>query len=71
MVKLPLHKMARAYTKDDVIGAALMRFQPLGVERCAALETMFISFYDEVGKDKFRIYSSVTPEAMKEWFNKC
>lgn len=64
--------MAKAYTKDDLVSAFLMRFikaQPIITEQqIEKLETMANKFYDEVGKDKFREYASVTPAVMKEYF---
>lgn len=64
--------MARGYTKDDLVGAFLMRFiqaQPVITEQqIENLENMANNFYDEVGKDKFREYASVTPAVMKEYF---
>ena len=59
--------MAKAYTKDDIVGAFLMRFIKVGLD-ITNLEIMANSFYDEVGKDKFRSYGSVTADTMKEYF---
>lgn len=65
--------MARGYTKDDLVGAFLMRFikaQPVITEQqIENLEAMAERYYDEVGKDKFREYASVTPAVMKEYFD--
>jgi hypothetical protein len=60
--------MGKAYTKDEVIGAALLRFKPLGEEYAKKLLPMYQAFYDEKGKDIFRTYASVTPAVMKEYF---
>lgn len=59
--------MARGYTKEDVISAYLMRFVKAGID-FAILAENAEKFYEEVGKDKFREYASVTPEVMKEYF---
>jgi flagellum-specific peptidoglycan hydrolase FlgJ len=60
--------MARAYTKEDIVGAFLMRFIKAGLD-ITNLEIMANNFYDEVGKEKFRTYSSVDAQAMKDYFN--
>lgn len=63
--------MAKAYTKEDLVGAFLMRFVTcplITVEQVERLEAMAEEFYDKVGRDKFREYASVTPEIMREYF---
>lgn len=64
--------MARGYTKDDLVGAFLMRFikahEVITEQQVENLEIMANNFYDEVGKDTFREYASVTPAVMKEYF---
>jgi len=60
--------MARAYTKEDVINAALWRFNKQPKEVVAKLKELFEKFYDEKGKTLFRTYASVSPIAMKEYF---
>ena len=62
--------MAKAYTKDDLVGAFLMRFITcplITIEQVEKLEQMANNFYDSVGRDKFRDYASVTPAVMKEY----
>ena len=59
--------MAKAYTKEDIVEAALMRFT-LGSINISKLRPMYDKFYDTVGKDEFRKYASVTPEVMKNYF---
>ena len=63
--------MARAYTKEDLVGAFLMRFikahQVITVEQVERLEQMANTFYDSVGKTKFREYACVTAETMQEY----
>lgn len=58
--------MAKAYTKSDVIEAALLRFRLAKVDT-TKLEVMFSDFYDEKGKDTFRKYASVDADCMKIW----
>ena len=62
--------MGKAYTKEDIINAALMRFQTLGEEYISTLRPMYEKFFDEKGKDTFRTYASVTPAVMKEYFER-
>jgi len=60
--------MARGYTREDIIGAFLMRFIKANLD-ITSLEIMANNFYDEVGKEKFRTYASVDAQAMKDYFN--
>jgi flagellum-specific peptidoglycan hydrolase FlgJ len=60
--------MARGYTREDIIGAFLMRFIKANLD-ITSLEVMANNFYDEVGKEKFRTYASVDAQAMKDYFN--
>ncbi len=55
-----------AYTKEDLVSAFLMRFIKAGLD-ITNLEIMANSFYDEVGRDKFRIYATVDAEVMREY----
>jgi hypothetical protein len=55
-----------AYTKEDLVSAFLMRFIKAGLD-ITKLEIMANSFYDEVGRDKFRIYATVDAEVMREY----
>ena len=54
-----------AYTREDVVEAALFRFPVTSREK---LTKMYYDFYDTKGKEEFRKYASVTPEAMKKYF---
>jgi hypothetical protein len=58
--------MAKAYTKEDLIGAFLMRFIKAGLD-ITNLEIMANEFFDKVGRDKFRSYASVDAEVMREY----
>ena len=54
------------YSKQLIVDAFLHRFRlhNVSVEK---LEPMANSFYDEVGKDKFRVYASVDAAAIREY----
>jgi hypothetical protein len=53
------------YTKDFLVSAFLSRYVSLDDDKFSALETMANTFYDEVGRDKFRIYCSLDAAALK------
>lgn len=59
--------MATGYTKDFLVSAFLSRYYTLPSEKFDSLEKMANSFYDEVGKDKFRVYCSLDANAIKEY----
>ena len=59
--------MARGYTREDLIGAFLMRFIKGGVD-ITKLEIMANNFYDEVGRDKYRLYTNTDATTMREYF---
>jgi len=60
--------MAKAYTRDDIIGAYLMRFLKNDLD-ISVLAKNADTHYDKVGKEQFRKDASVDAEAMKEYFN--
>jgi hypothetical protein len=58
------------YTKDFLIDAFLDRFVTcslVSVDQMEALEIMANNFYDEVGRDKFRVYASLDADAIKNY----
>lgn len=57
------------YTKELLVNAFLHRYVIGGVtmENIEKLETMASKFFDEAGRDKFRVYAQVTPKAIKEY----
>lgn len=59
--------MAAAYTRDFLIDAFLSRYYSLSEEKFAELEIMANKFYDQVGKEKFRVYCSLDAEAIKKF----
>ena len=58
--------MAVGYTKELIVDCFLHRFRLFGLD-VTNLEKMANSFYDEVGKDKFRVYASVDAACVKEF----
>lgn len=62
--------MAAGYTKEFLIDAYLDRFincPKISVEEIEELEANAIRFYDEVGKDKFRVCASLDAEALRAY----
>jgi hypothetical protein len=59
--------MALAYTKDFLINVFLHRYRCLSQDKVDGLRTIASSFYDTAGRDKFRMYACVTPEAVREY----
>lgn len=60
------------YSKDFLIDAFMHRFihcPLLSIEKLEELEAMALSFYDEVGRDKFRVYTSLDADAIKAYKN--
>jgi hypothetical protein len=59
--------MALAYSKDFLVKAYLWRFRESEATdaQMLKLEDLAVNLYDEVGKDKFRTYASLTPEYLK------
>lgn len=61
------------YTKEFLVDAFLDRFvncSLLAVEQVEDLEKMANTFYDEVGRDKFRVYASLDADAIKNYRSK-
>jgi hypothetical protein len=59
--------MAAAYTKEFLVNAFLHRYRSLPESTVYKLRHMAEKTYDEVGRDKFRVYASVTPEEIREY----
>jgi hypothetical protein len=56
------------YTKQFLIDAFMSRYIKctlITIEQLEAMETMATKFYDEVGRDKFRVYASLDAEAIR------
>jgi hypothetical protein len=59
-----------AYTKDFLVDAFMSRFLTcslISIEKLVELEDMANRFYDEVGRDKFRVYCSLDADAIKTY----
>lgn len=59
--------MAAGYTKEFLIEAALSKFEPLGTTVVDNMRPMFEKCYNDFGKDKFRTYTSLTAEAIRDY----
>lgn len=53
------------YTKEFLVSAFLSRFISLPTDKFESLEHMAKTFYDEIGRDKFRVYASLDAEAIR------
>ncbi|CAB4134461.1 hypothetical protein UFOVP273_80 [uncultured Caudovirales phage] len=56
------------YTKEFLIEAFMSRYvkcKTISVESLIDLEEMATKFYDEVGRDKFRVYACLDAEAIR------
>ena len=57
-----------AYTKEFLVDAFMSRYiacSLITIDALVELEAMANSFYDEVGRDKFRVYCSLDADALK------
>lgn len=59
--------MAAAYTKEFLVNAFVHRYRSLDQDKVVSLRNMANSFYDDVGRDKFRIYCSLDAQAIREY----
>jgi hypothetical protein len=62
------------YSKQFLIDAFMSRYiecSLISIEQLEAMESMADKFYDEVGRDKFRLYASLDAEAIRVYKNKC
>ena len=60
------------YTKEFLVDAFMSRFLTcslITIEQLVDLEAMANRFYDEVGRDKFRVYCSLDADAIKTYKN--
>ena len=58
------------YTKEFLVDAFLSKFincNIITVEQMESLERMANNFYDEVGRDKFRVYASLDADVIKRY----
>lgn len=59
--------MAVAYTKEFLVNAYLSRYTKVVGVRLPALRTLAENYYDQVGKDKFRVSASLDADAIKKF----
>lgn len=59
--------MAAAYTKEFLVNVFVHRFRNLNQDKIDSMRTMADAFYDDVGRDKFRVYASLPPDVIKEY----
>jgi hypothetical protein len=60
------------YDKDFLVAVFMHKYIKSGViaiETLCDMEENAYKLYDRVGKDKFREYAAVTPQAIKEYKN--
>ncbi len=53
------------YTREFLLDAFLSRYRALGSEVLGVQKVLAERLYDEVGKDKFRVYASLDADAIK------
>lgn len=61
------------YSKEFLIECYISRFlnnRFISIEQLVELEEQAIRFYDQVGRDKFRIYASLDAEAIRTFKSK-
>ncbi len=55
------------YNKEFLVSAFLSRYYSLPTEDFESLEVMADKFYDEAGRDKFRVYCALDAEALRKY----
>ena len=58
------------YTKEFLVDAFLHKFmacKAITVEEFERLEVMANKFFDEAGRDKFRVYASLDADALRQY----
>lgn len=58
------------YTREFLISAFLSRYVELPTDDFMRLADMADNFFDEVGRDKFRVYCSLDADAIRVYKNK-
>lgn len=58
------------YTREFLINAFLSRYVGIPTDKFMSLADMAENFFDKVGRDKFRLYSSLDAEALRVYKNK-
>ncbi len=57
------------YSKELLVDVYMFRFlkSDIDIDALVQLEENASKFYDRVGRDVFRVWASVTPEAIREY----
>ena len=55
------------YTKEFLVDAFVSRYKVLGTTVEGTQRVLAEQLYDEVGKDKFRVYASLDADAIKKF----
>jgi hypothetical protein len=55
------------YSREFLIDAFVSRYEVLGNTIAGTQKALAEKLYDEVGKDKFRVYASLDADAIKEF----
>jgi len=55
------------YSREFLIDAFVSRYEVLGTTIAGTQKALAEQLYDEVGKDKFRVYASLDAGALKEF----
>lgn len=58
------------YSREFLINAFLSRYVEIPTETFMRLADMADKFFDEVGRDKFRVYCSLDAEAIRVYKNR-
>ena len=58
------------YTREFLINAFLSRYVEIPAEKFMRLADMADRFFDEVGRDKFRVYCSLDADAIRVYKNR-
>ena len=61
--------MAAAYSKELLVNSHLHRYRSLPIDTQARLKILADDLFEKVGRDAFRVYGCVTPEAVREYKN--
>jgi hypothetical protein len=57
------------YTREFLLECFASRYEPLGLETTEKQYKLASDLYDQVGKDKFRVYASLDAEAIRNYKN--
>lgn len=55
------------YSREFLIDAFVQRYESLGLNKVEQLHKLATKFYDDAGRDKFRVYASLDAEAVRNF----